>query len=390
MRILNCFLDNRHCGATLRGRRVARELRNAGIETVFVLNQKQKEGCPFEGFDCRVLHNLQMVRKEDPLRSFLRFVLAAPHNVWMMCRWIRRERIDVVQVNGIINVLPALAGRLTGRRILWLLNDMSTPPVLIFFLRPLVRRWSWRIGICAAKLGDYYFGHDPVARQKFVVLYPPVETDIWRPDAVDSSSVERFKRQFDLVGKRPIIAAVGNINPAKGYEFFVEMARHLRRYHPSAVFVVAGSRLESQRKYADAIDRQITQYGLSEAFQFLGYWQDVRVVLAASDVYVMSSVKEGTPTVVLEAMAMGRPIVATDVGGVREEIEDGLSGVIVPSRNGEALSDGVRQVLAMTPEQRLRMTDAARHQVERVFDIHQVIKTYLRLFGFDSNERHSG
>lgn len=380
MRILNCFLDNRRCGATLRGRRVADHLRTAGIETVFVLNHKQAPDDLFEGYEHRMLRNLQIVRKESSIRSVLQFLVWAPYNLWILCRWIRRKQIDVVQANGILNVLPALAARLTGRKILWLLNDMSIPPILVFFLRPLVRRWSWRIGLCARKLGDHYFADDVVARSKFAILYPPIETEQWRPEALDPEQVRRFRSQFDLDGNSPVIAAIGNLNPAKGYEYFIEMARLLRPRFPSAIFVVAGSRLDSQKRYGEEIDRQVELNGLRDTIRFLGYWQDVRIVLAACDVFVLSSVKEGNPTAVLEAMAMRRPVVTADVGGVHEQIEDGVSGIIVPPRNAERLAEGVQRILTMTPWQRLAMTDAARTRIEQAYDIRQVIRDYLRLF----------
>ncbi len=381
MKILNCFLENRRCGATLRGRRVADHLRTAGIETVFVLNRKQAENDLLDGYDCRLLDHLQLVRKESPVQSVILFLLWAPYNLWILCRWIRRNQIDIVQTNGILNVLPALAARLTGRKILWLLNDMSIPPALVFFLRPLVRGWSWRIGLCAQKLGEHYFPDDVAAQNKFAILYPPIDTEQWRPEALDSEPVRRFRSQFDLEEKTPIVAAIGNLNPAKGYEYFMEMAGLLRRQFPSIVFVVAGSRLDSQKRYAEHIDRQIMRYGLQDAIRFLGYWQDVRVVLAACDVFVLPSVREGNPTTVLEAMAMRRPVVAAEVGGVREQIEDGVSGIIVPPRNGQRLAEGVQRILNMTPQQRQAMTDAARARIERAYDIQQVIQDYLRLFG---------
>ncbi|NLH17888.1 MAG: glycosyltransferase family 4 protein [Phycisphaerae bacterium] len=390
MRILNCFLDNRRCGATLRGRRVADHLRTNGIETVFVLNRKQAPDDLFDGYGHRMLRNLQLVRKESPIRSVLLFLLYAPYNLWILCRWIRRKQIDVVQTNGILNVLPALAARLTGRKVLWLLNDMSIPPVLVFFLRPLVRRWSWRIGLCARKLGDHYFADDAVARRKFVLLVPPIESDQWRPEAVDPEPVRQVRSQFNLEGKSPVIAAIGNLNPAKGYEYFIEMAALLRRKIHSAVFVVAGSRLDSQKRYAQQIDRLIDRHGLRDSIRFLGYWRDVRIVLAVCDVFVLSSVREGNPTTVLEAMAMRRPVVAAEVGGVREQIEDGVSGVIVPPRNGEKLAEGVSRILAMSSPQRLAMTDAARARIEQTYDIRRVLQDYLRLFETLSNPSVSG
>jgi glycosyltransferase involved in cell wall biosynthesis len=317
-------------------------------------------------------------------------VLFRSINLFRLIRTIRRYRFDVIHVNGMINVVPALAAVLTRTRLLWHLNDMSVPRVLTGLLSRLVRRWSWRIGLCARALGSAYFGDDPVAGRKFVDLVPPVETDTWRPEALAPEILDRFRDRFGLTGHHPIIAAVGNINPAKGYEYFVEMARLLRPQFPSAVFVVAGAPLDSQRKYAEMIDQQIHRHNLSDAFRFLGYWQDIRIVLAACDVFVLSSVWEGNPTVVLEAMSMRRPIVATEVGGVREEIDDGSSGIVVPSRDADRLADGVQRILTMTPKCGNQMVEAARSHVQRVYDIDRVTRDYLRLFESLSSEPQRG
>lgn len=87
---------------------------------------------------------------------------------------------------------------------------------------------------------------------------------------------------------------------------------------------------------------------------------------------------------------MRRPVVAAEVGGVREQIEDGVSGVIVPPRNGEKLAEGVSRILAMSSPQRLAMTDAARARIEQTYDIRRVLQDYLRLFETLSNPSVSG
>ena len=87
---------------------------------------------------------------------------------------------------------------------------------------------------------------------------------------------------------------------------------------------------------------------------------------------------------------MRRPIVATEVGGVREEIDDGSNGIVVPPRDGDRLAEGVRRILTMTPESHILMVEAARSHVQRVNDIQRVTRDYLRLFESLSSEPHRG
>ena len=376
--ILNCFLENRPGGANLRGYRIALRLRERGIETRFLFNEKQTGILPFPDFEYLLIRHLQPIQAQRQVRGILAFLTFLPWNLVRLIRYIRHRQIDLVHVNGMMNIVPALAAVLSRKRLLWHLNDMSTPRLLVPFLRRLVRRWSWRIAVSAGRIGESYFGDDPGVQSRMVTLYPPIDTEFVRPEAVSAEAIAQFRRQYDL-GSGPVVGAMGNLNPAKGYDYFIEAARLIRERQPTALFLIAGTRLDSQTSYADQIEDRIRQCGLCDSFRFVGFQSDPRVVLACCDVIVLSSVREGCPTVVLEAMAMMIPVVAADVGGVREEMIDGQSGFVVPPRDPQRLAHGVLDCLAMPDAERRRLVRSARNRVETNFDIHRIVEIYLDL-----------
>jgi glycosyltransferase involved in cell wall biosynthesis len=151
------------------------------------------------------------------------------------------------------------------------------------------------------------------------------------------------------------------LNGEKDYSNFLRAAKLLLEHNANLFFVIAGK---------GELDRQLRrltrELGLTERVLFLGHLHDVRKVYELMDVYVLSSTREGLPNTVLEAMAMGVPIVATDVDGVREAVVDQSEAILVPPRDASALAAAIERV-SDDPALAQRLTRAARRKVEREF-----------------------
>lgn len=139
----------------------------------------------------------------------------------------------------------------------------------------------------------------------------------------------------------PLVVHVGNIRPGKGHDDLVEVARHLRSTHPEVRVVSIGG-----EKYSGDLARvRAAAADLDGTMAFLGRRDDARRFIAAADVYVNPAAVEGLPVTILEAMAAGRPVVATAVGGVPEIVEDGVTGRLVPPHQPNALAESVAELL---------------------------------------------
>lgn len=183
---------------------------------------------------------------------------------------------------------------------------------------------------------------------------------------------------LDLPTGVPVVAIVGRLVPIKNHVLFVEAAERISMERPDAVFVVAGdgelrSMLEAE-----------SERSLGGRIRFLGWTMDLSSLYAAADVVVSTSLSEGTPVALIEALAAGRPVVATDVGGVSEVVEHGRNGFLAASGDAEGLARAVLDLLEHDALRRRmgqvgRTVVAERYATDRVAGV--TADLYARLLG---------
>lgn len=172
---------------------------------------------------------------------------------------------------------------------------------------------------------------------------------------------------------------IGRLIRDKGVGEYVEAARSVRRASPTARFQLLGP-LDSN---PTAIrPRELEAWREEGAVEYLGTTPDVRPALARAHVLVLPSYGEGMPRAVLEAMAMGRAVLTTDVPGCRETVESGRNGLLVPARDAGALAEGMLRLLA-DPGQLESMGQQGRAMAVARFDVHEVNRTILRAMRLD-------
>jgi len=175
----------------------------------------------------------------------------------------------------------------------------------------------------------------------------------------------------------PVFLMIGRFLGDKGVREFAAAARRVRSSEAGARFRLAGW-IDTN---PDAIDQSELDAWIADGtLEFLGKLGDVRPAIAASTVYVLPSYREGTPRTVLEAMAMGRPIITTDAPGCRETVIDGENGFLVPVKSVDAL---VRAMLKFTedPDLATRMGQRSREIAEDKYDVNKVNAVMLREMG---------
>jgi glycosyltransferase involved in cell wall biosynthesis len=158
--------------------------------------------------------------------------------------------------------------------------------------------------------------------------------------------------------------AVGRIAPAKDYPNLLRAFAQVRAGQPGTHLYIAG---ESAAGNLAPLQSQAAGLGLADSLSWLGLRRDVPALLDAADGFVLSSAWEGMPLAVAEAMAMEKPVVATDVGGVRELVGD--AGLVVPSRNPDALAAAMLDIMRRSREERCNFGRAARLRIVRQFSM---------------------
>ena len=169
-----------------------------------------------------------------------------------------------------------------------------------------------------------------------------------------------------------VVGTVGRLMPIKGFEYLIEAFGHVRRQQSpreSKLVVVGDGPLRA------ALERGAERHGISRDVRFLGMRADVYDVIGVFDVFALPSLHEGIPTVLLEAMALGVPIVASKVGGIPEVLEDGKEAILVPAKDPDLLAMAIGSV-AKSSGLRSELTRAARARVENRFSIERLaVKT---------------
>lgn len=168
---------------------------------------------------------------------------------------------------------------------------------------------------------------------------------------------------------------ISRLQADKGVREFVDAARLVRGRHPDARFILVGSNEHVNR--SGVADAEIAAWRVEGVLETPGAAEDVRPWLAESHALVLPSYKEGMPTVVMEAAASARPALVSDVPGCRQAVVDSSTGYLFPPRDTSALVEAIEKFMALPPEKRSAMGQAARALAEERFSEKIVIDAYL-------------
>lgn len=409
MKVLNVIIEDRIGGPQLRIVQVAKRLRKKGVETIVILPANnggfqgllRREGIPFYE-----LNNLRRPRLTPNPLEHMRYMISFIPSILRLKGIIRKESIDIVHQNDIMQIQGPIAAKLAKTRVLWHLQGIPLHGVAQLFT-PLAYFLSDKIIAASGAIGDQYFSPKRrIFRRDFDIVYAPVDTEQFSP-AVDSSS---FREEFRLENARPVIGMIGNLNPVKGHRYFIESAKLIKEKHKDAKFLIVGKKLENRRGYMRGLEHLVKELDLTEDVIFTGARRDIPQVLSSLDVFVLPSLYEACPMVLLEAMATGIPCVATGVGGVPEIVTHHETGLLVPPREALAMAHAVTFFLnnrgeAETMGKRGRQRVLSRFSLDICVDDHWRIYSALiqetrgfthcaqytkpgRSFGGEPHERH--
>ena len=175
----------------------------------------------------------------------------------------------------------------------------------------------------------------------------------------------------------PVFLFVGRLLRDKGVVEFVEAARSLRKALPGARFQLLGQFDEGNRTAISRTD--VESWVADRDVEYLGAVDDVRPAIASATAVVLPSYREGLPRSLLEAGAMARPLIATDVPGCRDVVEHGVNGYLSAVRDPQSLAGAMRRMAELPQAERLAMGEAARRKVQDEFGEERVIRAYLEV-----------
>jgi glycosyltransferase involved in cell wall biosynthesis len=319
------------------------------------------------------LHRLR--RSPDP-RLHAALLAGLPGEVRALRDLVRREQIAVVQPHGDTNPHLAIAGHREGRAVAWQLYDTVTPPPARRVTMPLVLRLADVVTTWGRQLGHEHPG-TPTLGDRWITVFPPVDGRRFAPDP------QRRAAARTELGAGPgdlVVGTVGVRNPTKGHDVLLRAVGRARRDDGRLVARVLGAPSPVHADYERRVQAAAAALGPAARVQDPG--RRVPELLPGFDVFCLSSVprSEGMPTVILEAMACGIPVVATDVGAVRELVTDGVTGLVVAPEDEDALARALL-ALAADPDRRAAMGAAGRERFTRDFALEVLADVYDRAYG---------
>jgi len=184
----------------------------------------------------------------------------------------------------------------------------------------------------------------------------------------------KARADFGLPSKKVIVAVIGRIDPQKGQEVLLRSIPGLLSKKRDLLFLIVGEETKGELGYRQRLDGVVEELNIGASVRILPFTRDIPRLLAAIDLLVLPSLNESFGYVAVEAMAMGKPVVGTNAGGVPEIIEDGLTGYLVPPGDPEALGRKVFEILARPARYRSMSRLARKRALER-FDLSRQLPT---------------
>ena len=350
-------------------------LDSAHWETVLVTGPEQSpEGDLFEeaerrGVAVTVIPSLG--RRVHPLRD--------ARAVAELVRLFRRQRPDVVHTHSSkAGLLGRLAARLAGVPVVlhtvhgWSFHEGMSPAgrAVAAALERVAARWTWPLVVVAEVDAEIGLAAGIGQPHQYALVRSAVDVEELRASAGSRRAARAALRIREDV---PVVGTVTRLCAQKDPETLLRAARLLAELRPDARLVVIGD-----GPLRPQVERRIDELGLRSHVTLLGRQSDVAALLPAFDAFVLSSRWEGLPRVILEAMAVGVPVVSTDVGGIAEVVEDQVSGLLVPAGDHVALGNALFRVLR-EPGLGSRLAEAASTSLDE-FDVGRMVERLEELY----------
>ncbi len=340
-----------------------------------------------EGPLADVLRGLNVPVECLGLKGFFSF----PATLLRLTSILRRERPDVIQTwlyHG--DFLGGLSGWMAGGvPVIWGIHSSTLEPGavrrstrwLVRLLARLSRLLPSRIVSCSEESRRIHVALGYEA-ERFRVIPNGFDTEAFRPDP---AARDEARRALGRPASELWVGMVSRFHPQKDHRNFLEAAALLAPRHPDLHFVLCGEGVDAKNLDLVSWARSL---GVEDRCLFLGARRDVNKVMSSLDVFVSASrFGEAFPLVVGEAMSCGVPCVVTDVGD--SALLVGRTGVVVPPRSPERLAEGVESLLALSPDRRRELGEAARRRIMENYGIERMSRRYEDLYRetTSSNER---
>jgi len=227
-----------------------------------------------------------------------------------------------------------------------------------------------RVVCCSKAVEEWTRKKERISAGKILTIYNGVDFNRFHPSPMNF----KIRKSFGIPENAPVLGTVANMAVEKGYPYLLEAADQISKANPNVWFLFVGfGPLEKEMK------KKAEQIKAHKQIIFLGARSDIPNLLSAMDIFILASVIEGFPNVLLEAMASGKPVVATKAGGVPELIESGKDGLLVAPKNGPALAQAVLSLFG-NRQKAEEFARSAEEKIQKNFSLEKMADQYETLY----------
>jgi len=306
---------------------------------------------------------------EFPLTSF--YNVNAIKQLVRLRRLMKRERIDILHTHDFYSgLIGAAAARLAGVRVLAAQRHLKLSDRRVHTVgMRLIHRLAHRILVNSEAIRERILEHDHAEAKKIVVVRNGVEQSV----SSRAQAREKLSRELGTSAEARLIGIAARLQPVKGHRYFLEAAATVLGNEPDAHFVLVGD-----GPLRPVLEKHATNLGIADRVHLLGDRTDVAQLISAFDLLVLSSLHEGLPNAVMEAMTAGVPVVATAVGGTKELITDGETGYLAAPGDSSALAD--RILFALRDPNSANVVEAASARITNTFGMERMVESVGKLY----------
>lgn len=319
--------------------------------------------------------NLLKCRRDELCVSFTRSapkVLGGLAPILSVRRALKQMAVDLVHTNTLkAHLLGGVGGRLAGKPVVWHVRDILEDAGA----RAWLRRVAWYVRPRVIAISEAVAAQFQGAGLDVRVIHNGIPLERFTPGEPPAG----LAPSLGLGPQDELICVVGRLTPWKGHRTLLQAMCRVREARPRAKLIVVGEVAFWEDSYEEELRSLAQSLGLADRVVWAGFREDVPDLLRLCDVFVLPSVNEPFGRVIIEAMAAGKPVVATRSGGVPEIVVEGETGLLVPPGDEAALAGALVELLA-DPARALRMGAAGTARARERFDVTRVAASVQQVY----------
>lgn len=301
-------------------------------------------------------------------------------------RLLKKENIKIIHTHLIqADICGFLAGKGAGVPVIISTkhgpNEFRKRFSIPVWLDGIFGNHSDRIFAVSQAVKDFLMEWEKISKDKFTVINNGIDLEEFNIDI----DIPRKKEELGLSLSSKVVGSVGRLDECKGYMFFLKAMPKILEHVPEARFIFVG-----EGPLRSKLEKMSRELKVEQNIIFLGVRRDIPEILSAMDLFVLPSIVEGFGIVLLEAMAMGKPVIASRVGGIPEIVKDGVTGILVEPASPSDLASSIVKLLK-DPLEAKRIGEAGREEVKRRFTAEAMTQkielVYNEIFNLKSGHR---